>query len=297
MQTGIIHAILAYSSWGLLPIYLKAIADIAPTEIFVHRMIWSLVFLLILLSLRSQWAWLPLALRAPRVLAGAVLSASLLGMNWLLFIWAINNNHVIDSSLGYFINPLVNVLLGMVFLKERLRPVQWLAVLLAALGVAWLTWHAGQLPWIGLGLAATFAAYGLLRKTAALGALEGLTLETMLWFPVVLVGLVWLAQRGQSGFVSGGMDTRLLLLCAGPLTTIPLLWFASAARRIPLSLLGLLQYIGPSLQLMLGIWLYHEPFERLKLAGYALIWAALLVYSLEALWQGSRTRRAARRAL
>jgi chloramphenicol-sensitive protein RarD len=192
---------------------------------------------------------------------------------------------VIDASLGYFINPLVNVLLGFLLLRERLRPGQWAAVAMAAAGVIWLTWQSGHPPWIGLLLAATFGLYGLLRKTAVLGPLEGLSLETLLLFPLALGYLIVLTLTDHNSFTTAPASSQWLLAAAGPITAIPLLLFAAGARRISLSLLGLLQYIGPTLQLLLGVWLYHEPFSGDRLAGFAIIWGALVVYSLEGLWR------------
>lgn len=285
MNPGVIYAASAYALWGVFPLYFKSLQAVPPLEILLHRMLWSLVFVAVVLGWRRHWGWLREVARQPKVIGGFALSALLLSANWFIYIWAVNNGHVVDSSLGYFINPLFNVLLGALVLRERLRPVQWLAVSLAAVGVAWLTWQAGTLPWIALLLAATFGLYGLLRKTAALGALEGLALETLLLFPLAAGYLGWLAAHGQNSFAEISTGTQWLLAASGPITAIPLLLFASGARRIPLSLLGLLQYIGPTLQLLLGVWLYHEPFGGARLAGFALIWGALAVYSLESLWQ------------
>ena len=293
MNTGILYAASAYALWGVFPLYFKSLQEIPPIEILLHRMVWSLVFVAIVLAVRRQWAWLGAVVRQPKVLAGFAASAVLLSSNWFIYIWAVNNGHVVESSLGYFINPLFNVLLGMLILRERLRPVQWIAVGIAALGVAWLTWHSGTLPWIALLLATTFALYGLLRKTAALGALEGLALETLLLFPLAFGYLMMLSAQGQNHFTAVSTGTQLLLAAAGPITAIPLLLFASGARRIPLSLLGLLQYIGPTLQLLLGVWLYHEPFGGARLAGFALIWGALAVYSAEGLWQNWKAKQSA----
>ncbi|MEO7031278.1 MAG: EamA family transporter RarD [Herbaspirillum sp.] len=284
MRIGMLYAALSYIMWGLFPVYFKALQAIPAAEILLHRMLWSLLLLLLILAVRRQWAWLGQVLRQPRVLAGFALSSLLLASNWLLYIWAVNSNHVVDASLGYFINPLVNILLGYVLLKERLRPVQWLAVALAAAGVIWLTWQAGHLPWIGLLLAITFGAYGLLRKTASLGPLEGLSLETLLLFPLAFAYLLYLSLHGQNSFVSAPSATQWLLVAAGPITAIPLLLFAAGARRIPLSLMGILQYLSPSLQLLLGVWLYHESFDAARLAGFSVIWAALVLYSLDGLW-------------
>ncbi len=291
MRTGVIYAAAAYAIWGLFPLYFKSLHGVPPVEILMHRILWSLVFLGIVLAWRRQWAWLGSLLRRPAVLAGFTASALLLSTNWLIYIWSVNHDRVVEASLGYFINPLVNVLMGFLFLRERLRRGQWAAIALAAAGVGWLTWTAGGVPWIALALAVTFGTYGLLRKTAALGALEGLSLETMLLAPLALCGLLWLnIDGGRNSFPGAPLSTQLLLLSAGPITAIPLLMFAAGARRIPLSLLGLLQYIGPSLQLLLGVWLYHEPFGGARLAGFALIWTALALYSAEGLWRAWESR-------
>ncbi|NUO85062.1 MAG: EamA family transporter RarD [Cupriavidus sp.] len=290
MQLGILYALLAYLIWGLLPLYIKSLPGIAPMEILLHRMVWSLVFLGLILAWRRQWAWLGQVLRDRRLLLSFAASAALLCANWFLYIWAVSANRVVDASLGYFINPLFSVLLGVVFLHERLRRVQWLAIAVAAAGVAWLTVAAGQLPWIALGLAASFGGYGLLRKTGALGALEGLSLETLLLFPLAAAALGWLFATGQDSFTHAAPGTQWLLLLAGPVTAVPLLFFAAGARRIPLSLLGLLQYTGPTLQLLLGVWLWHEPFPAQKQVGYALIWLSLALYAAEGLWMTARQK-------
>lgn len=290
MQLGILYALLAYIIWGLLPLYIKSLAGIAPVEILLHRMVWSLVFLGLILAGRRQWAWLGQVVRDRRLLLSFAASAALLCANWFLYIWAVSANRVVDASLGYFINPLFSVLLGVVFLHERLRRVQWLAIAVAAAGVAWLTVAAGQLPWIALGLAASFGGYGLLRKTGALGALEGLSLETLLLFPLAAAALGWLFATGQDSFTHAAPGTQWLLMLAGPVTAVPLLFFAAGARRIPLSLLGLLQYTGPTLQLLLGVWLWNEPFPAQKQVGYALIWLSLALYAAEGLWMNTRQK-------
>lgn len=294
MQSGMLFAATAYALWGVFPIYFKSLQAIPPLEVLLHRMVWSLAFVLIALALRRQWAWLREAVRQPRLLAGFTVSALLLSGNWFIYIWAVNSGRVVDASLGYFINPLVNVLLGSLILRERMRPVQWTAVGIAAMGVAWLTWQGGQLPWVALSLAATFGLYGLLRKTARLGPLEGLALETLLLSPLAFGALAMLSFSGQNHFGDAPLSTQLLLAAAGPITAVPLLLFAAGARRIPLSVLGLLQYIGPTIQLGLGVWLYNEPFTGARLVGFALIWGALAVYSLEGLWNNwsARTRAA-----
>lgn len=285
MRSGILYAVAAHAIWGLFPLYFKALQAIPPEQIVLHRMVWSLAFLGVVLTWRRQWAWLSDIARKPKVLGGFAVSALLLSVNWFIYIWAVQNGRMVDASLGYFINPLVNVLLGLLLLRERLRPIQWTAIGLAASGVAWLTWQSGQLPWVALSLAATFGLYGLLRKTAVLGALEGLALETLLLFPFAMTWLAVLSIEHRNVFFDVPLYLQALLAAAGPITAIPLLLFTSGARRIPLSLLGMLQYIGPTLQLLIGVWLYHEPFGEARLTGFALIWGALAVYSLESLWQ------------
>ena len=283
MNTGILSAALAFLCWGLFPLYFHAIDEVPPLQILAHRMVWSLLFLVIVLTVRRQWAWLAVA-RKPKILLSFIASAFFLSANWGIYIWAVNSGHVIESSLGYFINPLVNIMFGYVLLKERMRPAQWGAIGIAAAGVAWLTWQSGTLPWIALALACTFGIYGLLRKTAALGALEGLSFETMVLFPLALVYVAWLTVHGQNAFLTTSSNTtRLLLIAAGPITAIPLLLFASGARKIPLSVLGLLQYLSPTLQFLLGVWLFHEHFDSTRLVGFLLIWAALVLYAAEGL--------------
>jgi chloramphenicol-sensitive protein RarD len=283
MRTGILSAASAFLCWGLFPLYFHAIGDVPPLQILAHRMLWSLLFLLVVLAVRKQWAWLNLV-RQPRVFGSFVASAVLLSVNWLIYIWAVNNGHVIEASLGYFINPLVNISLGYLLLKERLRPSQWMAIAVAALGVAWLTWQAGTVPWIALALAFSFGGYGLLRKTAKLGALEGLSFETMVLFPLAAAYVAWLTMHGQNAFINTDSNTtRLLLAAAGPITAIPLLLFASGARQIPLSVLGLLQYLSPTLQFLLGVWMFHEAFTADRLVGFVLIWAALALFAAEGL--------------
>lgn len=285
MNPGILYAAAAYALWGAFPLYFKALQDVPPMQIMVHRIVWSFVFVLLVLAFRRQWKWLGETMRRPKVIAGFAASAVLLSTNWFIYIWAVNDGRVVDSSLGYFINPLVNILLGFVLLRERLRIGQWLAIAIAAAGVLWLTWQTGHPPWIGLALALTFGTYGLLRKTAALGALEGLSLETLLLFPFAFGYLAWLTANQHNAFLAATASSQWLLAAAGPITAIPLLLFAAGARRISMATLGILQYIGPTLQLLIGVWMYHEPFSGNRLFGFAVIWSALAVYSLEGLWR------------
>lgn len=284
---GVVFAALAYLAWGLFPLYFKQIAQVPSLEVVMHRTLWCLLFLLATLFVLKRWAWLGELRRQPRVLLMCMASALLLSCNWVVYVWAVQSDHVLDASLGYFINPLVNVALGYAFLHERPRRLQWAAVALAGAGVLWLTLQTGRLPWVALVLAASFGIYGLLRKVAHLGALEGLTLETLLMTPFALVALGWWTWQGQSAIAgavsSGSWSTMAWLWLAGPLTALPLLLFAAGARRIPMTTLGLLQYISPSLQFMLGVWMYHEPMQPARLVGFALIWLALGLYSLESL--------------
>ncbi|MEW6760161.1 MAG: EamA family transporter RarD [Pseudomonadota bacterium] len=285
MRSGILSAALAFLCWGLFPIYFHAIGEVPPMQILAHRVLWSLGFLVLVLAFRRQWKWLG-QVRQPRVFWSFVASAFLLSANWLAYIWAVTNGHVIEASLGYFINPLVNIMFGYLLLKERMRPAQWGAIAIAALGVAWLTWQSGSVPWIALFLAASFGGYGLLRKTAALGALEGLSFETMVLFPFAAVYVGWLTATGDNAFVNAPSDmTRILLVAAGPITAVPLLLFATGARKIPLSILGLLQYLSPTLQFLLGVWLFHEAFSSDRLVGFLMIWAALALFAGEGLWR------------
>lgn len=287
MLAGVLSAGCAFLMWGVFPLYLKTLKAIPPLEILSHRVFWSFIMLALILTLRHQWGWITSIKKNPRITAAFIASASMLAINWVVYIWSINHDRIVDASLGYFIAPLFNVLFG-VMLGERLRMWQWISVGLAATGVAWLTISAGQLPWIGLTLAFTFGLYGLLRKTASLGALEGLTLETLVMLPLSALFLLLPESGSSHAFVNAGINTSLLLIAAGPVTAIPLLLFAYGARRIPLSLVGILQYIGPTIQLLLGIYLYNEAFSPTKFIGYGLIWCALGLYSIESLWQAWR---------
>lgn len=285
MNTGIAQAFVAYLAWGLMPLYFQAVSNVAPFEIVLHRTLGALVFVFAVLAVLRRFEWLGPALRSPRRLLSFSVSALLLSGNWLLYVWAVNNGHVIDSSLGYFINPLVYVLLGYFVLNERPRTAQWWAIALAAGGVVWLTVQAGTLPWIALLLAGSFGIYGLMRKTATLGAVEGLALETLLLAPVAAVLLAVWTWQGGTALAAADPSTLGWLLLAGPLTAVPLLLFAAGARRIPLATLGMLQYVGPTVQFGLGLWVFREPFERARLGGFLLIWAACALYTAEGWWR------------
>jgi chloramphenicol-sensitive protein RarD len=286
MNRGLLFCVLAFSIWGLFPLYFRMVADVPPLELVLHRYVWSVVFLLGVLAALRRWTWLRAAAASPRTLLTFVATASLLIVNWFLYVYTVQSGHVIEASLGYFINPLLNVMLGVLVLHERLRRVQWAAVALAALGVAWLTWQTGRLPWLALLLAGTFGIYGLLRKRAALGALEGLVLENLVVAPIVVPALLWWTASGSGALARGDPGLTFWLLLAGPLTALPLLFFAAGARLLPLATVGLVQYVSPTLQLLLGIWVFHEPFDADRLVGFACIWAGLALYSADALGVG-----------
>lgn len=283
MHAGFLHAALAFVAWGLYPLYFKLIASVPPLEVVLQRSVWSLVFVLVLLALLRRWGWLRELLGQPRQLALYGLSALLLATNWLVYVMAVQTGHVVEASLGYFINPLVNVLLGVVVLRERLRRVQWVAVALAATGVVWLTLATGRLPWIALALACSFGFYGLLRKTSSLGAIEGFAAETLVLAPVVLPALVWWTVARQGVLAQGDAALIGWVLLSGPLTAVPLLLFASGARRMTLASLGLIQFLAPTIQLLLGVWVFGEPFDAQRLVGFVFIWSALALVSAHAL--------------
>jgi chloramphenicol-sensitive protein RarD len=289
-RRGIAYALTAYGLWGLMPLYVKTLGRLPLLQIVAHRIVWAAVLLVAVVLGTGQRAWLRQLKEQPRIARTFAFSAAALSVNWLVYIWAVGQGRVVDASLGYFINPLLSVVLAVVVLKERLRVGQWLAVAVAALGVLWLGVLAGQVPWIGLTVAVSFGVYGLLRKTAAIDALGGLTLETLLLLPLALGYLVYLSFQPGGAFGAGGLDRVLLLLAAGPVTAVPLLAFAAGARRIPLSLLGILQYVAPSLQLGIGLVVFKEPLPTSKLIGFALIWLAVLVYSIDGVRQRSLAR-------
>lgn len=280
-RRGVVYAVGCYVIWGLLPLFLKTLQDVPAIDILANRMVWSLGFVLLLLVARRKWRWIGPALHSRHVVLTYVSAALLLSFNWYVYIWSIHHGFVVESSLGYFITPLANVLLGVLFLHERLRPWQWASVGLAAAGVLYLTVGYGRPPWIALALAASFGFYGLVKKQAPLEALRGLVLETSLMFLPALAFLLWRSATGAGSFGAMGLTTSLLLMSTGVITIFPLLWFASAARLIPLSMMGVLQYISPTLTFILGLTVYHEPFTVTKLVGFIIIWAALALYWAE----------------
>ncbi|MFN3945723.1 MAG: EamA family transporter RarD [Allosphingosinicella sp.] len=280
----------AYLAWGVLPLYFKALAHVDPFEIVAHRILWSLVFLAALATLWRRWPAIRTAVATPRVAFTLLVTAALIGVNWLIYIWAVLNGHVLEGSLGYYLNPLVNILLGTLLLKERLSRPRKFAVGLAAAGVAVLAVGAGDGLWISLALAFTFALYGFLRKVAPVDSLEGLSIETAFLGPLALVWVLWLQSRGMSSLGAFGIGTDLLLILAGALTAIPLLLFTAAAKRLPYSTLGFLQYIAPSLQFLLAVLVFGERLTFAHILCFGAIWTALAIFTLEGLRLAHKAR-------
>lgn len=281
-RQGLAYGLLAYLVWGFFPVYFKALHEIPPLEVVAHRIVWSVLFLLVLAAASGRWDEVRAAFASRRVLLTLVGSTTLITVNWLVFIYAVEQGQVLQSSLGYFINPLVNVLLGMVFLRERLRPLQIVSLLLALAGVTLLTIRVGAVPWISLALAASFGFYGLLRKTAPVEALAGLLVETLLTGPLALAYLLWLGAHGEGAFPTAVAKGALWLPLAGILTATPLLLFAAAARRLRLATIGFLQYLTPSLHFALAVLVYGEPFTPAHMLTFILIWSGLALYTADA---------------
>jgi chloramphenicol-sensitive protein RarD len=292
-RAGLLYGLGAYAIWGVLPLYFKFLAGVSSTEIVAHRIVWSVVFLAALATLWRRWGGIRAALLSRRVMAALVLTATLIAANWLIYIWAVLHGHVLAGSLGYYLNPLVNVLLGVAILKERLSPAQIGAVLLAGAGVAVLASGAGEGLWISLSLAFSFGIYGFVRKVAPVDALEGLTIETAILAPVSLVWLVLLGAQGAGGFSAYPASLQALLVIGGAVTAAPLLMFNAAAKRLPYSTLGFLQYLAPSLQLLLAVAVFGEAFTRAHAICFGAIWTALAIFA----WEGVRLGRARARRI
>ncbi len=277
---GTWYTIATFLIWGFLPIYWKALKDVSAVEILFHRIFWSFVVLALFNSIKKRW---PIIRETYSILTNGLSSltcALLLGINWFIFIWAVNANHLVEISMGYYINPLLSVILGMFVLRERLTFWQLVAFVLALLGVAYMTVQYGRFPWIALSLALTFGIYGLIRKTARVGALTGLTAETAILSPLSVIFLVLLLVKGGSVMGTASVSILLLLVGTGVITALPLVWFARGARRIPLSSVGFFQYLAPTCHLLLGVLLYREPFTQVHTVSFALIWIALLIFSV-----------------
>lgn len=281
--TGLSSATLAFLIWGLSPIFYKALAHVRPFEILMHRMVWSFVFLLPLLLLLNRWQTFIRSLKNKRTLVLLSVTTFLVAINWFTFIWAINNDRIMQTSLGYYINPLVNVMLAMLFLKERLRPLQAVSVTLALAGVGYLTLSIGEFPWVALVLAFSFALYGLIRKMAPVPALEGLSVETLILFAPAAGYLAYLDLHGMGTFFRFSLQTDLLLMTTSLVTAVPLLLFTVGARLLPFITIGFLQYLAPSCTFLLAVFVYREPFSASQAITFILIWIALVLFSMDAL--------------
>jgi chloramphenicol-sensitive protein RarD len=285
---GLAAAATAFLIWGLLPLYLRALQGVPVLQITAHRLVWGCIFAFVCLRLRGEIGHVRDALRDPTTRWRLCASATLISVNWVTYVYGIAANRVVETSLGYFINPLVNVLLGVLILSERLNPAQWTAVAIAAAGVAWLTWTAGHPPWISLTLAFSFGLYGLVRKVIRVDALAGFATETLLLAPLGIAYILWCEFAGSGVVATGGIGLYTLLIVGGPVTAIPLVLFAFGARRIPYSTVGLLQYIGPTIQLVLAVFVFGEPFHGPRVAGFVLIWTALAIYAADGVWRSRK---------
>lgn len=281
MNKGIWYAIIAYSIWGLFPLYWKPLHDVPAMQIIGHRIGWSFILLFLIIILSRQWKEFRAAAFQWRTLMIYTVSAVLISINWLVYVWAVNAGLVVEASLGYFINPLLSVLLGVIFLREKLRTWQWVSLGVAALGVVIVSFAYGTFPWISVALALSFGLYGLVKKRAPLNSLHGMTIETGIVFIPALLYLLTLEAQGQGAFLHTNVTSNLLMIGAGAVTTIPLLLFSSAAQRIPLALIGIIQYITPTMQFLLGVFFYKEAFSIEQLIGFGLVWLALIIFTLE----------------
>jgi chloramphenicol-sensitive protein RarD len=281
MKKGVLAAVAAYTMWGFFPVYWKWLQSVPALEILSHRIVWSFFLLAIVLAIKPEKRWIGELLHNSRALLLAGSAAVLLGINWLTYVWAVNNGYIVESSLGYFINPLVNVLLGVLIFHERLRKWQWVSVSLASIGVVYLTLQVGSLPWIALTLAFSFGLYGVTKKVSGLNESRGLGVETAILTLPALAYLAYQQAQGQASFLDANLSTTILLILSGAVTVIPLLFFATAVRSIPLSTVGLLQYLAPTGQFLIGVLVYHEVFTQAHLFGFILIWIALFIFSLD----------------
>jgi chloramphenicol-sensitive protein RarD len=289
-RRGLLLALLAYVWWGLSPVFWKQLADLPALDKLAHRIVWTVVFVAVLHTVGRTWGPVRTALADRRNRWAAATAGLLISVNWGVFIWAVAEDHVVDASLGYFVNPLVSVVLGVVVLGETLRRGQWLAVAIAAVGVAWLTVEAGGVPWIAVVLALSFGFYGLVRKQAPMGSLDGLTLETGVLVVPALVFLAVRAGAGEGTLAASDPGTTALLVLSGVVTAMPLLAFAAAARTVPLSTVGILLYVNPTLQFLVGAVVYDESVPAARLAGYVVVWCALGVYAAEGLRHHRRSQ-------
>lgn len=281
MNKGIWYGIATYLMWGFFPIYWKMLHVLPALQVIGHRIVWSFALLVIFILVTGSWRDFRSLAFTPKTIGIYAIAGVLLSCNWLIYVWGVNAGFIVETSLGYFINPLLSVLFGVIFLRERLRPLQWLPIAIAAIGVIYLTFAYGSLPWIALSLAFTFGLYGLVKKLSPLGSAYGLTLETGIVFPFALIYLIFVQVNGTGGFLHNGLTIDLLLVGAGLVTTIPLLLFASAAKQIPLNMIGILQYFAPTIQFLIGVFLYKEPFDHEHLIGFSIVWVALVIFWVE----------------
>jgi len=289
---GFTATAVAFAVWGVFPLYFHPLHLVSPFQVIAHRVVWSCVFVLAWMALRGELSTVRAAVADRSVVWRLAVTATLITFNWTIYVWAIMNGHVVEGSLGYFINPLVNVLLGVAVLSERLTRAQWTAIALAAAGVAYLTIVAGRPPWIALALALSFGTYGLIRKVVKVDALPGLAIETLLLVPFAVLYLLWCESTGTGALGHAAPPTTALLIGSGPLTAVTLFLFAYGTRLLPYSTVGILQYIAPTLQLACGVFAFHEEFTRTRAVGFALIWAALVIYAGEGLLLSRRQQRA-----
>jgi chloramphenicol-sensitive protein RarD len=289
---GVAATAAAFFIWGVFPLYIVGLSRVSALQITAHRVAWSCLFVLALLAVRRELGSIGEAAKRPGVLIRLAGSAILVSVNWLAFVWAVNHNHTVEVSLGYYINPLLNVVLGILVLKERLNRVQWISVAIATAGVAYLTFQTGQVPWVALAVATSFGVYGLIRKVAQVSALPGLGIEMMMLMPFALGYLIWCEANGIGSFGHSGsfVDTLLVLSCV--VTATPLALFSYGARLLPYSTVGILQYIAPTLQLICAVFIMGEPFQRTRAVGFALIWIALVVYAVDGILRSRRIARA-----
>ena len=285
---GLLAAAASFVIWGVFPLYLKPLHDVTSLQIIAHRIFWACLLVVIWIGARGEFGSLRKLFADPAMVGRLTISAILISVNWLGYVWGVGHGHVVEASLGYFINPLVNVLLGVIFLRERLNVAQWAAVCIAASAVVYIAVATGAPPWLALMIAASFSLYGLMRKVVHVEALQGLAVETLLLLPLALGYLAWCEATGVGAFGHTSAGVNALLVGCGPITAVPLFLFAFGARRIPFSTLGLLLYIAPSLQLLSGIFLYHEPFAGARAFGFVLIWLALVIYAGDGVWRARR---------
>lgn len=288
---GVLCALGAYFIWGVAPIYFKSIQEVPAEEILTHRIIWSFFFMILLLTVSRHWSYVRQVLKQPKKILVLGVTATTIACNWLIYIWAVNNGYMLQASLGYFINPLVNVLFGMLFLQERFRRMQWIAVGLALTGVLIQLWQFGSVPVIGLSLAVTFATYGLLRKKLGVDAQTGMTFETLWLLPVGIIFLLLFADSPTSDMAMNDWHLNALLVAAGVITTVPLLLFTEAANHLRLSTLGFFQYMGPSIMFLLAVFMYGEVMTPELLVTFGFIWVALILFTLDALYTQQKLRR------